>query len=316
VIAKHVKGHLRRAGVTVTTGDSPELGRITDKVKQRINEVDAFIAIIHKRKDSQTSRWVDQEMGYAMGRNKPILLFVEKSLNLKGIEGELEYISFVNTRNAFNLDMERLREYVKQAAIRIQEQQLGQFLPDAVHRTAKSIDFAAAVAGCRREIVAVGIGMTLIVDTCDRDIFRRIRDNKNLKVTIVLSDPRANTSRMRAKDEGDQPNALCGDVAKIAIRYLGKAEMGNALSTGRLVFKFSKVYPTIAVAIFDTDLYAYFYGYQRRGTESPVLLFRNYPKNPSAQFFRQHADDIIRDAETIPLQELLRIQKSPKGAIV
>lgn len=309
VIARKTKIKLRQAGVKLTTGDSPGLGPIADKVKRMINEADAFVAILHRREQPQSSRWVDQEIGFAMGRNKPILLLVEEGLDIEGIQGDLEYIPFTYMKNAVTIGAGRLREYVRQAALRLHEQKFGQFLPDAVYSTAKSIAFNAVIANATREIFAVGLGMQPIVDTCDRDIFRRLADNRSLKVTIVLSDPRAMTSRLRAEDEGDEPENLVRDVAKIAIRYLGNKELQGDLSSGRLVFRFTKVYPTVAVAVFDDDLYVYFYGYRHRGTESPVLLFRNYQKNPSAKFFTSHMNHLIQGAGEIPIQELRTIQR-------
>jgi len=87
---------------------------VNNKIKELIHDSDIFVGIFtcdqpicqmnkkrwfcYTRKDSNlytTSNWVIQESGFALGLNKPLILFVEKGVDkFPGLQGDLEYIPF------------------------------------------------------------------------------------------------------------------------------------------------------------------------------------------------------------------------------
>lgn len=76
---------------------------IDEKIQQLITESDAVIIIFTKDKKIEgseyytTSSWLNSELSFAMGREKPFLRFYDNFIDpdeKKGIHGEFEYIDF------------------------------------------------------------------------------------------------------------------------------------------------------------------------------------------------------------------------------
>jgi hypothetical protein len=111
---------IRRAKISVLSGERSEARGVSDKVKARIQMADVFVAILthrHPLKNAQlwtTSPWVVEEKGYSLGQNpeRPMVLLVEEGVSVPGetggLEGDLEYIAF----NRYQLDdaRKKLRE--------------------------------------------------------------------------------------------------------------------------------------------------------------------------------------------------------------
>ena len=78
-------------GVEPVTGRHFEPSSVAEKVKRRIENSDAFLAIITPQ-DDQT--WIIQETTYAESKNKYPFLLVEQGTEMKqGLLGDREYIN-------------------------------------------------------------------------------------------------------------------------------------------------------------------------------------------------------------------------------
>lgn len=92
---------LRAAGLEVLTGEAPQEGRISDKVRTRIEAADVFLGVFTRgtrlrgRRTYNTSAWVIDEKAYAYAKNKRLLLLKETGVeSLGGIQGDYEYVEF------------------------------------------------------------------------------------------------------------------------------------------------------------------------------------------------------------------------------
>jgi tetratricopeptide (TPR) repeat protein len=108
VIGKFLKFLGSREELEVVTGEKVQNQSVADKVRSRISESDAFAGIftcdeeiktgkcfLRKGKDHTTSNWVIQESGFALGRDKPIILIVERGIcRFPELQGDLELIHF------------------------------------------------------------------------------------------------------------------------------------------------------------------------------------------------------------------------------
>jgi len=90
-------------GLDCYTGRSARPMDIDEKVKLLINQSDGVIIIFspEKKNDSEyneTPRWLDGELNYSMGRDKPYLMFYDERIDpnerQKGLQGNFEYIAF------------------------------------------------------------------------------------------------------------------------------------------------------------------------------------------------------------------------------
>jgi hypothetical protein len=88
-------------GISVETGIKPKADRISDKVKQLIDQQYIFVGIftrrdkIARKKEWTTSPWVIDEKAYAVGANKKLILLKELGVeSIGGIQGDYEYIEF------------------------------------------------------------------------------------------------------------------------------------------------------------------------------------------------------------------------------
>jgi len=89
-------------GFKCVSGKTAKAEDIDEKVKKLIDQSEGVIIIFTREKELKdggwtTSRWLTDEKAYAMGRDKPVLLFFEDCIaqtERKGIHGELEYVKF------------------------------------------------------------------------------------------------------------------------------------------------------------------------------------------------------------------------------
>jgi hypothetical protein len=92
---------LRAIGLRVITGDRPQAGLISEKVKNLIDEQTIFVGIftrrdkIARKPEWTTSPWVIDEKAYALGRRKRLILLKESGVgSIGGIQGDYEYVEF------------------------------------------------------------------------------------------------------------------------------------------------------------------------------------------------------------------------------
>jgi hypothetical protein len=88
-------------GLNVVTGDKPKADRISEKVKDLIEQQDLFVGVftrrdkIARKREWTTSAWVIDEKAYALGRRKPLILLKEQGVeSIGGIQGDYEYFEF------------------------------------------------------------------------------------------------------------------------------------------------------------------------------------------------------------------------------
>lgn len=97
-----------REDIEVVTGERAQNESVAEKVRARISGSDVFVGIftsdkkistrkgiLTREKDYTTSHWVIQESGFALGRDKPIILIVERGIHrFPELQGDLELIYF------------------------------------------------------------------------------------------------------------------------------------------------------------------------------------------------------------------------------
>jgi len=109
-------------GINVVTGEKPKAERISEKVKERIADCDPIVVVMTKRArieggDYDTSGWLIQEVAYAIGKDKKLILMVESGVtNIGGLQGDLEEIRF--DRNTLHDAILHLQEVVHEAISR------------------------------------------------------------------------------------------------------------------------------------------------------------------------------------------------------
>jgi len=89
-------------GLNCISGKTAKAEDVDDKIKTLIAQSEGVIVIFTKEKELKeggwtTSGWLTDEKAYAMGRDRPVILFFEdciSSAERKGIQGQLEYIEF------------------------------------------------------------------------------------------------------------------------------------------------------------------------------------------------------------------------------
>lgn len=107
-IVKKIKEHIESLNVKCETGEKPQHGFVSEKIKKRIINNDIFVGIftcdkkilLENRKPSKedfyaTSNWVIQESGFAIAENKKLIFLVEKGIyKFPELQGDQEYILF------------------------------------------------------------------------------------------------------------------------------------------------------------------------------------------------------------------------------
>jgi hypothetical protein len=153
-----------------------------------------------------------------------------------------------------------------------------------------------------------GFALIRIVDFNAKKIAAKVRESNTFCASIILSNPLHISAELRLADEGN--NILAReDICKITLRLRKyRRELLDPLGLShRMAIKHIDAYPTIAVAIFDNDLYAYFYPYGSLGTDSPVITFRDYKQNELATFFEKHLAAIEGVAHDPLYEELSKL---------
>jgi len=107
-IVKKIKEHIESLNVKCETGEKPQYGLVSEKIKKRIINNDIFVGIftcdkkilLENREPSKedfytTSNWVIQESGFAVAENKKLIFLVENGIyKFPGLQGDQEYILF------------------------------------------------------------------------------------------------------------------------------------------------------------------------------------------------------------------------------
>jgi hypothetical protein len=99
-----VTAALEAIGIKVVTGRKPKANRISDKVKQLIDEQHFFVGVFTRRdklvgkNEWNTSTWVIDEKAYASNSKKLILLKEDGVESIGGIQGDYEFIEFARER--------------------------------------------------------------------------------------------------------------------------------------------------------------------------------------------------------------------------
>lgn len=108
VIGKFLGFFKSREDIEVITGERAQNQSVAEKVRGKISESDVFAGIFtcdkkintakgifSREKDYTTSNWVIQESGFALGRDKPVILIIEKGIyKFPELQGDLELIYF------------------------------------------------------------------------------------------------------------------------------------------------------------------------------------------------------------------------------
>src|SRR3990172_8386795 len=108
---------LRSDRVECESGELAENRSVSAKIKERIDRNLIFVGIFTRRckLDGKylysTSNWVIQESGYALGKDKELILLVEDNIdNFPELQGDLEHIPF--QREALDSTFIKLNEII------------------------------------------------------------------------------------------------------------------------------------------------------------------------------------------------------------
>jgi tetratricopeptide (TPR) repeat protein len=116
-IVEQFLDRFKRLGFFWTTAEQAEVESVSQKVRDLIDRSDAFVGILTKRhplyenvrgvrnrllacfnrmqpRGWSAPPWVLQESGYALKAGKPLILFREADVDIGGLQGDLEYISY------------------------------------------------------------------------------------------------------------------------------------------------------------------------------------------------------------------------------
>lgn len=117
----------------------------------------------------------------------------------------------------------------------------------------------------------------------------------NFNVELLMVDP-LNSNVVCARQR-DEDNYLTYGKILLKVRIFHKnckSLLGNKLHLG-----LTEAYPTMVVIMIDDDLYAYFYPYNKSGTDSPILKFTNYANDERARFFVDHYNKLRAGAKEL-----------------
>ena len=99
--AETVKQMLNALGLEVLTGQRARAERISEKVKGRIEDADAFVGLFTRgdkvagRKEWATSAWIVDEKAHAFSKGKRLVILKEEGVtSIGGLQGDYEYIEF------------------------------------------------------------------------------------------------------------------------------------------------------------------------------------------------------------------------------
>ena len=93
-IVRRISASLSGAGVTPYLAmDDRQVGtKLTTKVQQHIEESDVLLALLTTK--GTESDWVHDEIGFALGKGRKVLPFVEKGVDVGGMLAGVEYYEF------------------------------------------------------------------------------------------------------------------------------------------------------------------------------------------------------------------------------
>ncbi|MBI1210425.1 MAG: hypothetical protein GC190_03100 [Alphaproteobacteria bacterium] len=104
-VNKCVMAALESIGIRTVTGEVPEAGSISEKVKRLIEGQPLFVGIFTRRdkivgrSEWTTSAWVIDEKAYAVGSHKRLVLLKENGVgSIGGIQGDYEFLEFSRDR--------------------------------------------------------------------------------------------------------------------------------------------------------------------------------------------------------------------------
>jgi len=91
-------------GLDVVTGERPSANTVSAKVRNRIEQCDAFLGIFSRRDkiarkpEWGSSPWIVDEKAYALAKNKKLILLRELGVqSIGGLQGDYEYLEFERT---------------------------------------------------------------------------------------------------------------------------------------------------------------------------------------------------------------------------
>lgn len=93
-IVNHLSASLTGAGVSAYLAlyDRKPGTQLAVKVQSNIAAADVLLALLTKR--GTESAWVQQEIGFAMGQRRRVIVFVERGVRLSGMLNGVEYFEF------------------------------------------------------------------------------------------------------------------------------------------------------------------------------------------------------------------------------
>ena len=163
---------------------------------------------------------------------------------------------------------------------------------DSPAQLATQNDLRTALQDAKSTIRAAGF----LVQAVDPDlIIDKTRALPDFKAEILMVDP-LNVSVV-CKRQDDEGNHLTYGKSLLKLRIFHnnlKSLLGN-----RLIVGVTDAYPTITVIMIDDDLYAYFYPFNKPGTDSPILKFTNYANDARAKFFVDHYNNLRATARQL-----------------
>ena len=95
--------------------------RLDEKVFEQINKSDCIVALLTR--NGMRSSWVQQEIGYSLQRDKPVIPMVEKGIeskDLAALQGR-EYIEY--DRYQYQQALSKLSTYVKSLKLKKEEKE-------------------------------------------------------------------------------------------------------------------------------------------------------------------------------------------------
>lgn len=104
---------------------------ISEKIRTEINNSDYVIAIVTK--DTRASASVNQELGYAQGKEVPIIIMIEKKAKTGVLTYGIEPEEF--THENFNVSCKNVKKYLLEKGVMRSEEKSTEFLSDEFIKT-------------------------------------------------------------------------------------------------------------------------------------------------------------------------------------
>ncbi|MBI3327309.1 MAG: helix-turn-helix transcriptional regulator [Nitrospinae bacterium] len=182
----------------------------------------------------------------------------------------------------------------------------------------REVNWGQVIHAAHTRLRAAGFALTEIAGALRVPIFNKIMRSDHFSAMLTLNDPLVPTAKLREGDERVTDAKSRMHMAEITLQLLDlKKDLAKLERGDRLIVKHVKAYPTIAVVVVDNDLYAYFYPFRQRGTESPILEFRGYEQAPSelANFFLEHLKQLEEKSYPPDEKKLRKLIVGGEGAL-